>query len=93
MPNFLPLRSDGRIGHDDEHQVGERSRGDADDLDVLALLGGGDDRGGGHVTVAEIARHGVAHRAAAAGAGDDPGDVEPVILEKALLECDAVGRA
>src|SRR5262249_52558901 len=81
------------IGHDDQHQVGERARREADDLDVLPLFGGGDDRGRGDVAVAEIAGHGVAHRAAAARAGDDAGDVEPGIFEKTLLERDAVGRA
>ena len=82
-----------RIGHHDHDEVGERPRREADDLDVLALVGGGDHRSGGDVAVAERRRHRVAHRAAAAGAGDDAGDVDAVLLEQALLERDRVGRA
>src|SRR5262249_19648150 len=48
--------------------------------------------GGRDVAKAEIAGHGVAHRAAAAGTGDDVGDVDAVILEETLLQRDAVWR-
>jgi len=57
------------------------------------LLGRGDDRGSRDVAVAEIACHGIAHRTAAACAGDNAGDVDTVLLEEALLERDAIWRA
>jgi hypothetical protein len=77
----------------DQHQVGERARRDADDLDVLPLLGRRNDRSGRDVAEAEIAGHGVADRAAAAGTGNDAADIEAVLLEQSLLARNAVRRA
>jgi hypothetical protein len=82
-----------RIGHDDHHQIGERPGGEADDLDVLALGGSRDDRGSRDIAVAKIARYRGADRVAAAGAGDDPGDVDAVLLEEAFRQRDAIRRA
>src|SRR6516162_2852866 len=85
--------ADRRIGHDDQHEVRQRARGDTDDLDVLPLLRRRDDRCSRDVPIAKIARHSIAHRAAAARAGDNAGDVEAVTAEEPLFERDAVWRA
>src|SRR5207248_10550888 len=71
----------------------ERARREADNLDVLSLLGGRDDRRGRDVAVAQLARHRVAYRTAATRPGDDAGHIEPVILEKPFFQGNAVRRS
>jgi len=97
IANFLPFeildRLDRRARHDNHDVVGERTRAERDDLDVLALLDGGDHRRRRHVAVAELARDRAAHRGAAARARDHPGNVDAGLLEETLLDGDAVGRA
>src|SRR4029077_2053768 len=48
-------RLDRRIRHDDQHEVGERCRGVIDDLEILALVDGGDHARGRDLAIAEAA--------------------------------------
>ena len=62
-------------------------------LMILALIDGGDRRGRRRFAVTERARDHGAHRSAAALAGNDAGDVDAGLLEKALVDRNAIWRA
>src|SRR5262245_43081424 len=91
MPNFLPLRSAAVLSGESGMTIITRSANEREVM--LTILTSCPCSAAAMTGAAEIARHGIAHRAAAACAGDNAGDVEAVLLEEALLECDAVWRA